>query len=327
MAIIKELPGLEGVVKVNGQVAQEYDDPYIDLTGEDELDLLATATKAAEAVFIDVKKIPHVVKYIEAVPGAEFTIEFTKRAAFVGRCNHLAVMYEADGIPTIVQHEPRELRGRDWTEVFEGWKYGSVQSGYFDSSLKFGNLKKVEMTDSAIIDEDILKSNKLGTLRILVYKMKRSTKMCLPHDTDAPPMVDEVSEKAIKGEALDASVQLGAATPTVVHSRPDNVFQDPQERPFAYFEFRYLTKEGLIHKGIIPKPTPIDSMTEEEVRKFALKLHRERESSIKSEHIKGECDGTGTRGLKRGTSSDRLPPAKRFKEIKREDGLDEVDLT
>ncbi|RYP45871.1 hypothetical protein DL768_007828 [Monosporascus sp. mg162] len=261
MAIIKEVPGLKAqIVDTNGAPLTEYDDPYAEGSDE-ELQLLATATKECSNVSVDAQKIPHVVKYIEAISGAEFGFEFTKFPNFEHHSHHLAF------------------------------------------ALNISNA-------------DMYKVKHLGTLRILVHNMMFSSKTYTPATTTLPN-TGPVHEKALKGRTVTHKVDFAPGKPGIpTTQRQVDVYQDPLKRPFAVFEFRYRSREGLIAEGIIPRPTPMDDMDEQQLRQFALQLYREKEDrdmsskrEVKSEvkrEIKPERETQG--GVKRSREENELTP-------------------
>ncbi|KAI0144583.1 hypothetical protein GGR57DRAFT_326972 [Xylariaceae sp. FL1272] len=332
MAVIKDLPGLKVTIKVDGKDLQEYDDPYIEiLDDDDELELLVTATKETDPVSLNVRHIPHVVKYIEATPGKEFVFSLVKEKDFDSGCNHMAVGCEGDGKRYSLIHAPLNQRRGEWHCLLDGTQYGPVGNKRRRPFL-FSDLKPVSSEDG---DEDTLnrsmaQSKDLGTLRVLWFKMKHCRSL---RPFASPPIApdDSVHEKALKGRALYTKAGLGRETATR-YEDPDyeDNFQDPQKQPCAVFEFRYRTREGLIEERIIPRPTPIDGMTDEQVRAYALKLHREREDSVKKEEtpVKVKIEGSGGPSLKReAPDNELLLLPKRYKETRRGDGKTEIDLS
>ncbi|RYP08726.1 hypothetical protein DL764_001746 [Monosporascus ibericus] len=235
MAIIKEVPGLKAqIVDVKGAPLKEYDDPYAEESDE-ELQLLATATKEGSNVTVDARKIPHVIKYMEAISGAEFGFEFIKFPNFEHRSHHLA----------------------------------------FRSTFTLPNTRPV-------------------------------------------------LEKALKGRAVTHKIDCAPGKPGIP-SRPRQVdaYQDPLKRPFAVFEFRYRSREGLIAESVIPRPTPMGDMDEQQLRQFALQLYRgkeDRDMSVKSE-VKTGREARGR--VKRRREESELTPTKRSKGTR---SLETVDL-
>ncbi|RYP53125.1 hypothetical protein DL769_010561 [Monosporascus sp. CRB-8-3] len=139
------------------------------------------------------------------------------------------------------------------------------------------------------------------------------------------PNTVPVHEKALKGQCVTNRVDYVPGKPGIpTPQRQVDVYQDLLKRPFAVFEFRYRSREGLIAEGIIPRPTPMDDMDEQQLRQFALKLYREKEDrdmSVKSE-VKTDRETQG--GVKRNREESGLTPTKRSKGTR---SLETVDLT
>ncbi|KAI1261390.1 hypothetical protein F5Y18DRAFT_440495 [Xylariaceae sp. FL1019] len=333
MAVIKDLPGLKVTIRVDGKNLQEYDDPYIEIADDDdELELLVTATKETDPVSLTVRHIPHVVKYIEATPGKAYEVVLVKEKGFDSHCNHLAMRGERDGRKSGLLHEPPTQRRGGWELTIDRAQYGLIGNRR-SRAFMFAELKPVssEHCNKEDLDQSMTRSKDLGTIRTLWYRMKSCAPMPQKdyHSKYTPD--DAIAEKALKGRALYAKAEYGPENPDSkeIPIFEEN-FQDPQKQPCAVFEFRYRTKEGLIEEGIIPRPTPVDSMTDAEVRAFAQKLYRERENNIKEEPVKREIkrENTGCRSSKRAASDNAmLPPAKRYKETQRGDGKTEIDLS
>jgi len=60
----------------------------------------------------------------------------------------------------------------------------------------------------------------------------------------------------------------------------EDAYQDPRARPFAVFEFRYRTMDGLVKEGIVRTPTISDrvrNMSEQERVRALQELLEERE--------------------------------------------------
>jgi hypothetical protein len=141
MAISDMLPGIEVVIKVDGQVAQEYDDP--DANEYDEVQIPATATRKTESVEVEVKDRPYVVKYIEAMSGKPFEFYITKHTNFVRRSHHIAYEVELDGYKLWPQHEritnmDMNKKWEEWTDRF--WT-GNPQDGYTTHWFRFADLE------------------------------------------------------------------------------------------------------------------------------------------------------------------------------------------
>ncbi|RYP18675.1 hypothetical protein DL765_003810 [Monosporascus sp. GIB2] len=314
MAVIKEIPGLKAqIIDAKGAPLKEYDDPYAEETDE-ELQLLATATKEDSNISVDAQKIPHVIKYIEAISGTEFGFEFIKSPNFEHRSHHLAFQCGVDELRLLPVHGPDETREKNlmWSRV--------VTSALF-------NGRDVDTTDQEFSNADMYKVKRLGTLQILVYNMMFSNKTHTPA-SGTLPNTGPVHEKALKGRSVSHKVDYSPGKPGITYPRQVDVYQDPLKRPFAVFEFRYCSKEDLIAEGVVPRPNPMDDMDEQQLRQFALRLYREKENrdmSVKSE-VKSEAklERETRSGVKRSREESEPTSAKRSKGSR---SLEIVDLT
>lgn len=148
MAIIEGIQGLEVAVKVNGQTAAEYDDPEArdeetDEANEDKFHVLDP----------DLPR-PHVVKYIEAKPGASFSFAMNRNKTFTHIGHNIFFWAKVDGRRNgvIMNDEKSDERG-DWK--------GEITSFWFRDSggqenqhlLKFGSLDIREWSPiTALVD-------------------------------------------------------------------------------------------------------------------------------------------------------------------------------
>ncbi|KAI0096928.1 hypothetical protein GGR51DRAFT_566914 [Nemania sp. FL0031] len=322
MAIIKDVPGLEVTVEIDRRSLPEYDDPHAKICDDDDLEVLATATKEKDSVSTVVCQIPHVVKYIESIPGSEFSIRFVKESFFNSRCHQIGVAYEMDGIKSSLAQEPSRFGPGRWGFVYVGTRYYSEGVGWRGRKFKFNALQRVPTNQCSKqnICEDIARSKSLGTLRILVYRMESCLVLPMPPTSKAYIPRENLAEKALKGRALYAITGFGeempASGPTVCRGEK---YQDPEQQPCAIFEFRYRTKEGLIEELIVPRPTPIDTMSDQEVREYARKAYLERQEYLKSRcdpKIKEEEALPSSSSKRRSTYEDILLP-ERYKKAKK----------
>lgn len=135
MAVIKEVPGIEVTITVDDDDLPEYDEPIED----EDLELFATVTKGVDSVSAHVTKIPHVVKYVEAVSDAMFTFKLVKHAAFNHRSHHIAWGAYYDGHSNQLDHEPFKDRNKRWVSEQDGF-YETMEDGHFQQNFKFGDL-------------------------------------------------------------------------------------------------------------------------------------------------------------------------------------------
>ncbi|KAK6087765.1 scytalone dehydratase [Seiridium cupressi] len=320
MAIIDGAKGLEATIKVNGKALDEYDNPVPSAPAEG-----TNPLPALESSILDVKNIPHVVKYVESVAGAEFQLCFTKKGSFRSQSDHIAFQVEVDGKGQALCHEPKGPRGRRWDEFIDGVYWGSKDDGFLSSNFKFAHLNIVDSSNSSAeeMEQEIEESRNLGTLRIYVYHMMSTNEICNLGGSEMPTEINGATEKATKGLAVTHIVQLGEDEEWFPEDSPEDVYEDPSERPFAVFEFRYRSKEGLMQEGVIPRLDSIDEMDEQEVRAFARRLQERQEAAefrIKREPKKASIETELPAGRKRASIAGAEPPPKRYKESIRHDG-------
>ncbi|KAK8032629.1 hypothetical protein PG990_002363 [Apiospora arundinis] len=293
MAIIDELEGLEAWVEVNGQRAQEYDKPDDD-GGSLDLEVLVAATKVTNHVALDVKDIPHVVKYIEAIPDK-------------------------------ITHEPQN-RSRMATQWDDGCCFivtGSDNIGWTDHYFKFGDVRHIEgsAVSEELLNKTMREAKRYGLIAVKVFRMSASAvendDYCDEEELRGLPQ--EIPEKATKGAAITTCTAFERAPGSKPDAGNEDIFQDPSKRPCAVFEFRYRSKEGLYQEGILERPDAVDLMAPDELRRLARNwLNQENK-------VKQENGGTAL-DRKRSASRTIEPARKRYKETVRGDGKTEIEL-
>ncbi|KAH6651926.1 hypothetical protein BKA67DRAFT_341974 [Truncatella angustata] len=244
MAIIERVEGLEAIVKVGGTALPEYDD----LNGDDDVEqvesLLALASKNR---FVDARMIRHVVKYVEAISDAEFEVVFTKRQSFQHHSHHIAFQLENDNHAFGLTHEPEECREKEWNYSCEHRAFLDGEKNWCRQHFKFGPLRLVKPAASTSNPHDpyIDPHRDLGVLRISVHHMQFTNAIELPFG-HVQSVTDSINEEALKGQTVTHIVHYGDLEPSKEPKDiPMDVYQDPLQRPFAIFEFRYLSKGDL----------------------------------------------------------------------------------
>ncbi|KAL8294744.1 hypothetical protein RB597_008511 [Gaeumannomyces tritici] len=298
MAISDRIPGLEVTVKVDGERATEHHDD--------------AAYDEPCAVKLDSPDGVRVVKYIEATSGAPFSVHIKRTSGFNFRGNHIGWSVAVDGGQLCKKQEvsPRtRKRGAEWSSEMTGYFKGDSVSGFIKKRWKFGDLDIVS-ADTHITAEmmakQMLLAKSLGVITVGVYHLLRPNRVkpwrAKPHDDiNTGP----INEKALKGRALSLKTTADAE-PGVRPARRDIYnyrFMDPEQRPFAVFEFRYRTKGDLIKEAILrAPPSPAENDNQKE-KKHAAGIKREA----------GEAS--------------QAPPSRRIKQSRRPDGKFLVDLT
>ncbi|KAK3356270.1 hypothetical protein B0H65DRAFT_454518 [Neurospora tetraspora] len=305
MAILTGYPGLEVTVEVDGQRAQEYDAPA------DEVEARAKETNfySIPQVPIQGSGSPYTIKYIESKPGKPFAFEIDSTNFFIPSPDAKKHMVEyqcfLDGTPTgyyrLVGGTKKRMRS---------YKSGNNNSGWKRHEFQFSTLEIVEGGDEKQVD----RTKEYGTLLVKLWHVivlqRREPKRAL----QGPVPVQSVSEKALKGRSVDNKVHFTSEPISGSWTEGKFGFVDPERRPFAIFEFRYRTMEGLMCEGIVPRP---------------VKNEDDQVTDIENEHqpftrIKPEPENT--RGIKR-ELMDPTPFPVCYKLRRLENGKVEIDLT
>ena len=136
MAVMSFVPGLRVTICMNGMEAKEYDNPHDEATTflPWDFDLPACQERGP--------KIPYIVKYIEAIPGAKYEIAVDKYPAlFSRRSHHIACKLLFDGREVGLRHEgtnKREDQQQRFTVV--GFWAGGPMVGYAGHKFRFAPL-------------------------------------------------------------------------------------------------------------------------------------------------------------------------------------------
>lgn len=266
MVILERLPGLEVEVHVNGEPATEF--------ASDELqDEPRQATR-----------------YIEAVSGAEFHIQWTFHAAefkfrnwAINGIVHVDGKY-ADGRifrPDAVKHQD------SFTVKMSGvWK--KEKGRYVERPMMFSDIMMDEAGQSAAIKGLKEKLDLLGEITLKLYR-GRAVPSVGEGSRKAFSTIDKVPERALKGRAVSHQASLGKARHSGAWITWDFEYEDyadGKRQPFAVFTFRYRSRKALQAECIIPRsPTPvpleerpIEELTPDELREL-VRRQRERESA------------------------------------------------
>jgi hypothetical protein len=136
MAVISSIPGLEATVLVNGVAAVEYQDPDAEEShtmAREQFDLPQPYDQA----------LPHVVRYIEAKPGAPYLFQVAKKYHIRGQNHHVAYSVSVDGQKFGPCHQPahtRRDRKGQWTSTLDSYISGNPTAGYQRHSFQFAAL-------------------------------------------------------------------------------------------------------------------------------------------------------------------------------------------
>ncbi|KAM7194645.1 hypothetical protein V8F20_007837 [Naviculisporaceae sp. PSN 640] len=329
MAILDYIPGLEVTVEVDGRTATEYDNP-----NDDE----EPSFKHADFHLADQDRpLPHVIKYIEAKPGAPFGFQIKGKEDLQFHDRVILFKDFVDGQQAEKRVSPDRNRRGEWSLLLNRLVKHTSTTHWTSSLFRFGNLDVGDAGDTCHTDlkKQIEEATHWGVLMLKCYHGAAEQPVSNPSRLDdlPPPKETSVSEKALKGRALDCITTFDNPTTEPWYQRMIIPYTDRKKRrPFAIFEFRYRTHEGLIKEGVIPRtatPTAADrvrEMSDDEVRRLAQELLAERERA-KTPAVKEEIK----RGVKREIDlTDEGSTAnfeERYKSRRRDDGHVEIDLT
>ncbi|KAK4465156.1 hypothetical protein QBC42DRAFT_26312 [Cladorrhinum samala] len=261
MTLFPSIPGLEAVVVVGGVDAHEYEVPEDD---ENPLESLNLADY--DAAYARHGNIPHVVRYIEAKPGVDFLYRVTIKPNFVWRSHHVGVQVRNDGVKGGLRRLFQHQTAQDGSivENIRSRTSGNSKEGYMTLMFRFAPVSLVE-SDSVTPSQMQLQmktAKQCGCLKVFLFRMQKGKKFSVAGKSPAaqpPPQATQFSEKAFKGRAIDCVSSFIAkplrTDPTTKYSKN---YTDDQKHPFAVFEFRYRSKEGLMTEGIIPRPPQVD---------------------------------------------------------------------
>ncbi|KAK3938443.1 hypothetical protein QBC46DRAFT_410158 [Diplogelasinospora grovesii] len=323
MAILDEVPGIEVGIEVDGQTAQEYDQPI------DDVKYLGEAGG-----------FPRVTKYIEAKSGAPFAFLVKKVPGLFYQPSHqIGVEVSVDGRTDmqgwVETKGARSTWDLPWDCKRSAVWVGRSHSGYYSASLKFANLDRVLDSRQLLfraVERAIRKSGEIGTIKVRLFYFNQTvlSNRSVAYVTPPPEAQSvKVAEKAMKGRAVDCVVGF---TPQGIRPRGSYHISYFDKRPYAEFEFRYRSKEGLIQEGIIPRPPPadeVDEMSEAEVRRLAREyIELKRSRSVAPREEKPPVKGENSRGVKREAEDEANASfLARYKQRRLDDGTLMVDLT
>ncbi|KAH6853190.1 hypothetical protein B0I37DRAFT_358732 [Chaetomium sp. MPI-CAGE-AT-0009] len=279
MAIISSIPGLEVWVNVDGKPAAEYDDPNNEVQGMDHDHFDVPPGHDSQP--------PCVIKYIEVKHGAPFSFHYLGKSSVTKSGQAVRSKYWIDGAKVIADYETQHdaVRRAPVTTIRAGYS-GNRTDGYQRYSFIFSPLEIAETGQVSTKDAKVVKD--CGILRVVFFHTGKKHMSSVAEydirrddgDGGDSRSHSTVAEKALKGKAVDCKttyIPSTAPTRRSVKLYSDH-YIDARKRPFAVFEFRYRSKEGLIKEGIIPRPgvkEEIENMTDAEVRQRLAELMEE----------------------------------------------------
>ncbi|KAK3986057.1 hypothetical protein QBC44DRAFT_333913 [Cladorrhinum sp. PSN332] len=338
MAILPHIPGLNVVVVVDGVDAQEYD-PDEEEDHDQPLSLINF-----DHVYNDQQgAIPHVVRYIEAKPGAPFFYRIALGPDFVFRsCHHLGYRLQGDGKNWGGGHVFASDKKQNASIVVTVSKItiGNSKEGYKRMEFCFAPLSLVESDNfkPGDIKAQVEAAKEFGSLKLSFFRFDSGNRYSLEGSGGVADILNqpkEFSEKALKGRAVDCVSSFTSKPLAKRGYGYERNYTHPRKLPFAVFEFRYRSKEGLMAEGIIPRPVQVDDDESVEDRPIA----KPEQSTL--EQVRGMSDeevrrrlaelmdqsARGGPGIKREAPMDDAKFSARYKTRKLNNGQVEIDLT
>ncbi|EGO53812.1 hypothetical protein NEUTE1DRAFT_151030 [Neurospora tetrasperma FGSC 2508] len=319
MAILTGYPELEITVEVDGQRAQEYDAPA------DEVEARAKEIDFHSITHVPIQESgsPFTIKYIESMPGKPFVFKLDSTKFSIpshdGQKHKAEYQCFLDGIPTGYYSLPGGTKTTRDSSLS-----GNNESGWKLHRFQFSTLELVEGAAETQGD----RTKQFGTLSVKLWHAIDSGRTSVLKPLDDPVSVQSVSETALKGKSVDSKVHFNSeliSGPKKVH-RFEHV--DPDQRPFAIFEFRYRTMEGLMSEGIVPRPVKNEDDQLIDLEE-AHQISQEPLTDIKPDpkNTRGiKPDPEIKRGIKREpVDSTHIPVCYKLRRL--EDGKVEIDLT
>ncbi|KAK4446404.1 hypothetical protein QBC34DRAFT_305104 [Podospora aff. communis PSN243] len=274
MAVIDHIRGLEVTVEISGKPGKKYDPDGEDVASPPKLNFHIPAHVENGQP----QQSPYIVKYIEAQPGARFNFHINRQPTFRHCGDHIAAAVQVDN-----NHDTAN-KGTTWSCKIRHWVTFDAKHGYRDCNFRFAKLDidSEGHTSAQEVKQLLAKVRSLGVLRVALYHMKSSNienVVCGASDLSS---LKNVPEKCLEGRSVDTAASWDIQRSK--HQRPFtklvDAYEDKSKRPFAVFEFRYRSMDGLVKEGIVSRPRiddEVQEMTDAEARRLAresLELRR-----------------------------------------------------
>ncbi|KAH8679979.1 hypothetical protein BGZ60DRAFT_241558 [Tricladium varicosporioides] len=319
MAVIDSLPGLSVTIECNGNTLEEYEDG-------DELSYKQfTPTHTVK-------------KYIECVTDAEFKVHIDILPGF--KCpdyaTHTTMWVDIDGKIGGGWHNPK--RHPTFSRGFSEFISRINPSEVSRRKLRFCSIEKVDDTDNNRVKSDIKLAENLGEIVVHFHGTTegQAPELYVPKNQNEGA-VTEISEKALKGQAISHGVALGPERRTYQTPDTQRVYPAGYYKPLAMFKFKYRSRQALQQELIIPRsPSPVPIMLSARDVNQSIS-NRERLAELKREmeqlkaNVKEEQESgmnVFQRGQKRKPNDLEVIPSERVYKITRHtNGTVMVDLT
>ncbi|KAH6633899.1 hypothetical protein B0J18DRAFT_414692 [Chaetomium sp. MPI-SDFR-AT-0129] len=219
--------------------------------------------------------LPYVNKYIQSHPGKEFEFILTVDPSFQPLGPKIGFRSTIDGevIGGFASDSNEKTLERKWEGRCCFNVIGNNTAGYKTQRFSFAPLRIVPAGEDYVsgLKKQRPIAHLCGKLVVMCYFIQNTIPLDSPLSYPAAIGCSELSEEAMKGREIDSrtAFKLEPRSRDAIPIHVDWHHSDTQNRPFAIFEFYYLSKQGLINQGVIPRPSAVEevaSMTEQEVR-------------------------------------------------------------
>ncbi|TID16120.1 ATP-dependent RNA helicase [Venturia nashicola] len=239
-----------------------------------------------------------VTKYIEAVDGANFSIQITIIPVFRYRSSNIMGLITVDGQAVgrpLIRKESITDKQRvakiDGIDVNNG-------NGWMRRKFVFKNI--VTEASSKVDKEVMEKASKIGEINIRFYRVDVEEEGVMHNFSQLQENDRKIPEKALKGKAISCRAGLDEEIPIADTPKAYKVSMiDPEEEPFATFCFCYRSHKDLKVEMIIPRSLgpapfvpvfpledrPIESLTLEEARERLRRQEQVGFAPVKQEHM------------------------------------------
>ncbi|KAE9368568.1 hypothetical protein N431DRAFT_415093 [Stipitochalara longipes BDJ] len=322
MAILQGCPGVKVTIVSNGQALEEYPD---DDGGFNNKDFSAPPGDH------------QALHYVECTSEAEFGIKLELSQEYdsyrYGEHTHFAfwAFVDGQGIGGVINNV-----GTWRKDMFHAAGRISATE-QFRRKLKFSSITKVDDTDSARVKTDAKLAAGLGEIIVYVHRCNMRT-LHSPHihATTFAAAPAEISEKALKGQAISHGVSFGEEVRVRVPEKTtEPVYPDDYHNPLGVFRFRYRSREALKQELIIPRSPspgfvmgPLNPRNQSTANAAISKEQRLARLKREIEEIKSEEDDGNPRDRKRCRDSSEVQSSGRaYRTSRHSNGSVVVDLT
>lgn len=189
------------------------------------------------------------VKYVEAIEGAEFSIEacISQNAVFATNCKAFKIYMDGAALGYLSVRHDDVTHGsseRGWRNVKAG-KHCHVNGQTMRQSFQFINLQTTE--EKGDFNEYQRLARSAGSIRTEVYNVRTTREAAKPIERR---ISTPIPEKALKGRPIDMSAGLGQVRPSHPMTHITNII--PIGNHLVSFVFLYRSRRSLQMLNIIP---------------------------------------------------------------------------